>query len=212
LSTRWTMPKVSHESPGSPDYEAYKVIQDQFGDGRNGPLVGVVEVPDDLSDTELTQRQADIGEDLAAIDHVKQVVPAGTNDDDTMAMFQVVPEDGPNDQSTEQLVHELRDTTVGPNDADLKVAGLTSGFVDISEILADALPIYLGVVVGLSFLIMILVFRSILVPLIATGGFLLSVFATLGAVTAIYQWGWLGAIFDVHEPAPIFAVDRKSVV
>lgn len=205
LSMRLGMPDGSQESPGTPAYEAYKVIQDQFGDGRNGPLVGVVEVPDDLSDTELTQRQADIGEDLAAIDHVKQVVPAGTNDDDTMAMFQVVPEDGPNDQSTEQLVHELRDTTVGPNDADLKVAGLTSGFVDISETLADALPIYLGVVVGLSFLIMILVFRSILVPLIATGGFLLSVFATLGAVTAIYQWGWLGAIFDVHEPAPILA-------
>src|SRR5699024_3566232 len=88
LSMRLGMPDGSQESPGTPAYEAYKVIQDQFGDGRNGPLVGVVEVPDDLSDTELTQRQADIGEDLAAIDHVKQVVPAGTNDDDTMAMFQ----------------------------------------------------------------------------------------------------------------------------
>lgn len=205
LSMRLGMPDGSQESPGTPAYEAYKVIQEQFGDGRNGPLVGVVDVPDDLSDTELTERQADIGEDLAEIDHVKQVVPAGTNDDDTMAMFQVVPEDGPNDQSTEQLVHQLRDTTVGPDNGELKVAGLTSGFVDISETLADALPIYLGLVVGLSFLIMILVFRSILVPLIATGGFLLSVFATMGAVTAIYQWGWLAPVFDVHEPAPILA-------
>src|SRR5699024_1642638 len=113
--------------------------------------------------------------------------------------------DGPNDQSTEQLVHQLRDTTVGPDNGELKVAGLTSGFVDISETLADALPIYLGMVVGLSFLIMILVFRSILVPLIATGGVLLSVFATVGASTAIYQWGWLAPVLDVHEPGPSLA-------
>ncbi|MFD0474633.1 MMPL family transporter [Nonomuraea thailandensis] len=73
----------------------------------------------------------------------------------------------------------------------------------MSEKLADALPAYLAVVVGLSLLILIVVFRSILVPLIATGGFVLSLFAALGGVTAVYQWGWLGSVFGVTDPAPI---------
>ena len=85
----------------------------------------------------------------------------------------------------------------------LGVAGQASGNIDISEKLAAALPIYLAVVIGLSLLIMILVFRSLLVPLIATGGFLLSLAAAFGAVVAVYQWGWLGAIFGVHDPGPV---------
>ncbi len=82
---------------------------------------------------------------------------------------------------------------------------MASGSIDISEKLADVLPLYLTVVIGLSLIILILVFRSIVVPLIATLGFVLSVFAAFGGVTAIYQWGWLGSVFSVHEPGPVLS-------
>ncbi len=78
------------------------------------------------------------------------------------------------------------------------MAGQASGNIDISQKLADALPLYLALVVGLSLLIMVVVFRSIFVPLIATGGFILSLFAAFGAVVAIFQWGWLGGILGIH--------------
>ncbi|MBD4580337.1 RND transporter, partial [Xanthomonas citri pv. citri] len=92
------------------------------------------------------------------------------NEDRTVAMYQVLPEEGPNAVSTEELVRELRSLDPAGDASNLGVAGVTSGFIDVSDTLAEALPLYLGVVVGLSLLIMILVFRSILVPLIATGG------------------------------------------
>jgi len=91
----------------------------------------------------------------------------------------------------------------GHGDIPIAVAGQTSGAIDVSAKLADALPIYLAVVVGLSLIILMLVFRSIFVPLIATLGFVLSYFAALGGVVVIYQWGWLGALFDVHAPGPV---------
>ena len=78
------------------------------------------------------------------------------------------------------------------------MAGQASGNIDISQKLADALPLYLALVVGLSLLIMVVVFRSIFVPLIATGGFILSLFAAFGAVVAIFQWGALGGILGIH--------------
>ena len=83
------------------------------------------------------------------------------------------------------------------------MAGQATGNIDISQKLADALPLYLALVVGLSFVIMVVVFRSLFVPLIATGGFVLSYFAAIGGTVAIYQWGWLGPVFGVSTPAPI---------
>src|SRR5699024_3179697 len=105
-------------------------------------------------------------------------------------------------ESTEALVHNLRDLDLDGG-AELSIAGQASGNIDISEKLSEALPLYLTVVVGLSLLILILVFRSILVPVIATAGFILSYFAALGGVVAIYQWGWLSSVFGVESPGPI---------
>ena len=85
----------------------------------------------------------------------------------------------------------------------LGVAGQATGNIDISQKLADALPLYLALVVGLSLIIMVVVFRSLFVPLVATGGFVLSYFAALGGTVAIFQWGWLGSVFGVATPSPI---------
>ena len=88
---------------------------------------------------------------------------------------------------------------------DLGVTGITASNIDVSKKLNDALPLYLGTVILLSLLLLILVFRSIAVPLIASAGFLLTVFATLGAVVAVHQWGWFGSLFDIHNPGPILS-------
>ena len=100
-------------------------------------------------------------------------------------------------------MHDLRDLSPLEGDITLGVAGQASGNIDISGKLAGVLPLYLSVVVGLSLIILILVFRSILVPLIATAGFVLTLFAAFGAVVAIFQWGWLGPVFGVHDPGPV---------
>ncbi len=134
---------------------------------------------------------------------VVAVAPIAVSADRDVLAFQVVPAEGPTSVSTEELVHHLRDLSPLSDGVELGVAGQASGNIDISSKLAGVLPIYLAVVVGLSLLILILVFRSVLVPLVATAGFVLSLFAALGAVVAVYQWGWLGAIFGVHDPGPV---------
>ena len=115
-----------------------------------------------------------------------------------------MPKDGPNSESTEELVRDLRTMSPLPDGTTLGVAGSASGNIDISEKLAQALPLYLAVVVGLSFVIMVLVFRSLLVPLTATLGFVMSLFAAFGGVVAIFQWGWLNGVFHA-QPGPILS-------
>ena len=85
------------------------------------------------------------------------------------------------------------------------LTGQTAGNVDVSSKLGDALPPYLAIVVGLSLILLLLVFRSIVVPLLATGGFLLSLAAAFGAVVAVYQWGWLGTVFGVENPGAVLS-------
>src|SRR5690606_356761 len=138
-----------------------------------------------------------------AQDGVCAGAPHGPSDDRTSAAFPVIPAEGPTSESTEQLVHDLRALEPLDGDATLGVAGSASGNIDISDKLAQALPVYLAVVVGLSLVILVLVFRSVFVPVVATLGFILSYFAALGGVVAIYQWGWLAGVFGVETPGPI---------
>ncbi|WGH92988.1 MMPL family transporter [Auritidibacter ignavus] len=202
---RLGLPDGSAEPEGSAAYESYMAIDDAFGPGRNGPLVVTADLEEDTSNDDAMTITAELATQISEMDGVDQVVPAGTNDDNSILALQVVPEEGPNEPSTEDLVYELRDTTPETNASDLGVAGMTSGFIDISDELAEALPVYLAVVVGLSLLIMIVVFRSLVVPLIATGGFVLSCLASMGGVVAIYQWGWLDTIFQVSTPGPVLS-------
>jgi RND superfamily putative drug exporter len=137
---------------------------------------------------------------------VDVAIPAAVSDDGTKYLFQVVPLSGPSSEETTQLVHDIRELAPGLKsdfDAEIGVTGLAAMNIDISERISSALPLYLTVVIALSILLMILVFRSIAVPLVASAGFLLSVSAAFGVVVAVYQWGWLGFLFDVHDPGPI---------
>lgn len=202
LSMRLGLPDGSSAPEDSTQYRAYSVVADEFGAGQNSSLLVVATLDEPVAGDAITGFQADIADRLMEVDDVVAVAPVGVSDGRDFLAFQVVPADGPSSVSTEDLVHALRALDV-EDGIRLGVAGQASGNIDISEKLAAALPVYLAVVIGLSLLIMILVFRSLLVPLIATGGFLLSLAASFGAVVAVYQWGWLGEVFGVHDPGPV---------
>ncbi|NMR19071.1 MMPL family transporter [Cellulomonas fimi] len=206
LSMRLGLPDGSSEPEDSTQYRAYATIAEQFGDGVNGPLLVVADLPAGLDEPALLGVQVEIAQAVGALDDVAAVAPIGVSRGGDLASFQVVPVDGPTSESTEQLVRTLRGLTV-PDEPEvvLAVAGAASGNIDISQKLDAALPVYLAVVIGLSLVILVVVFRSIVVPLIATAGFVLSVFAAFGGVTAIYQWGWLGGLFGVHSPGPVLS-------
>ena len=191
--------------------QASDLMTEAFGPGREGPLLVVVDGRD-LADG--TDRQAAFDRVVAwaaGQDDVDDATLVATNQAGTGAMIQVTPESGPDDPATLDLLEALRDgqpdieeesgTTTG-------VTGLTAITTDVSDRLTGALPIYLTVVVGLAFLLLMVVFRSILVPLTATLGFLLSVLATLGATVAVFQEGALG-IFEgqpIVSFMPIFLI------
>lgn len=201
---RLGLPDGSSESPESTQYQAYQTISERFGAGANGPLLVVADAPANQDDAALTRFQVAVGEEIMNNSKVSAVAPIGASENKQTVAFQVIPQDGPTSESTEQLVHDLRAQALPEGQSGtLQVAGAASGNIDISEKLSSVLPLYLVVVVGLSVLILIVVFRSILLPLVATGGFILSLFAAFGGVTAIYQWGWLGPIFGVHDPGPV---------
>jgi RND superfamily putative drug exporter len=202
LSIRLGLPDGSAEAPDTTQYRTYTTVAKEFGAGRNGALLVTAQLPSEVAKSGLTTKEADLVDILMKQDHVAGVAPIGTSDARDFIAFQVVPTGGPSSVSTEELVHALRHVDLGPG-VEVGVAGQASANIDISEKLASVLPIYLSVVVALSLLIMLVVFRSLLVPIMATAGFVLSFVAALGAMTAVYQWGWLGAAFGVHDPGPV---------
>ncbi|WP_151525929.1 MMPL family transporter [Serinicoccus kebangsaanensis] len=210
LDLRLGLPDGSSEPAGSTAYTTYDTVREEFGAGANGPILVVAELDEPLAegDTALFDAQADLAEELVDVDGVEQVLPAGVNDARDVLAFRVQPEGGPAEASTEALVDRLGPAVeqIGQDQgATLGLTGQTVANIDISEQLADALPIYLVVVVGLSLVLLLLVFRSLLVPLLATGGFLLSVGAAFGAVVGVYQLGFASSFFGVNEAGPILS-------
>lgn len=201
LSMRLGLPDGAAEAQDSTQYRAYQTIAAEFGPGANGPLLVTASLPNPT--TTPLEAQARIAQLIAGREGVVAVAAAGTSADGSFFAYQVVPAGGPTTASTEALVRDLRALSPLTDGTILGVAGQSTGNIDISDILADALPTYLGVVIGLSALIMVVVFRSLLVPVIATGGFVLSLFATYGGLVAVYQWGWLARVFGTHDPGPL---------
>ena len=201
--------------------QASDLMTEAFGPGREGPLLVVV---DGRSITSDDARQAAFGkvakwaagqDDVANAQIVGTNAPVGEDGAPTApatgAMIQIVPSSGPDEPATLDLLEALRDGQSGieaDTDTVVGVTGLTAITTDVSDRLNGALPVYLAVVIGLAFILLVLVFRSILVPLTATLGFLLSVLATLGATVAIFQEGALG-IFEgqpIVSFMPIFLI------
>ncbi|MGO1622853.1 MMPL family transporter [Flaviflexus sp.] len=208
FSMRLGLPDGSDEDPGTDAYESHMITSEAFGPGRNGPHIVAADLPDGLDEAASQEIITAVGQELYAHEEIVSVLPGGTSEDGTLAIFQVIGTTGPSDAETEDLVHDIRDMspiTVGDSEVAVEVTGQTAMQIDVSENLGEALPIYLGVVILISFILLVIVFRSILVPLLATVGFLFSVLAAMGAVVAIFQWGWFGEIFGVHNPGPVLS-------
>ncbi|KKX98080.1 MMPL family transporter [Microbacterium sp. Ag1] len=205
MSMRLGLPDGSSEPSDSTSYRAFQTVDEQFGEGANGPLLVTATLDEAVSDDDLLSTQVTIAQAIADQDDVAAVAPIATSDDNTLLAFQVVPKEGPNSASTERLVQDLRSMPPVAEGITLGVAGQAAINIDISEALAGVLPLYLVVVVGLSLLIMIVVFRSLLVPIIATGGFVLSLFATYGLIVAVFQFGWGAEIIGLHSTGPILS-------
>lgn len=207
-SMRLGLPGGESEPIGSPAHSAFTVTAAQFGEGYEGRLLVIETLPAPVTEDTAVLAQAPFVEQLMARDDVRAVVPVGLSEDGTLIAYQVIPFEGANAESTADLVNALRQSsplTVAGQQVEIGVAGSASAAIDVSQRLADVLPLYLSVVVGLSLIILIIAFRSIFVPLIASIGFVLSLFATFGGLTAIYQWGWLASVFGVTAPGPILS-------
>jgi RND superfamily putative drug exporter len=143
---------------------------------------------------------------LSTVDGVAAVTPPMFNRAGDTALLTVIPKTGPADAATEEVVAAIRDRADTFADVSVAVTGQTAMMIDVSAKLGDALLPYLGVIIGLALVLLVLVFRSILVPVKATLGFLLTIGATFGAVVAVFQWGWLGGLLGVDSPGPIMSM------
>lgn len=208
LSLRTALPDGGQEAYGSSAQRAYATISERFGGGYNGPLIALVELPEGQSEAQAQNTMLDVADQIRPTDNVVAVIPALVNQDRTFGAVQIIPKDGPSSASTEALVHTLRDKEGSIKDAtgaSVAVTGQVGAQIDVSEKVTQALAPYLAIVVGLSLVLLLLVFRSVVVPLLATVGFLLSLTAAFGATVAVYQWGWFGPVFDVHATGPIMS-------
>ncbi|MFE0252987.1 MMPL family transporter [Streptomyces sp. NPDC059010] len=200
------LPDDGSQPTSTTQRRAYDLLSDGFGPGFNGPLMVVVDAKGS-GDADAVFKQ--VGDDIKGLKNVVTVTPAAPNKAGDTATITVIPDSKPSSVTTEDLVHSIRDKGAevkADTDADVLVTGSTAMNIDVSQKLNDALLPYLALVVGLAFLLLIVVFRSILVPLKAALGFLLSVMAALGAVVAVFQWGWLASLMGVEETGPVMSM------
>ncbi|GAB2738197.1 MMPL family transporter [Nocardioides pakistanensis] len=181
---------------GSTERAAYGLVEEAFGPGWTGPLLVTAEY-DDRADA--AQGIGTLRDKLLTIDGVEQVGPPRFSENGEVALLTVVPSSSPDDAETEALVETIRATST---DAEMHVGGATATSIDLADKLEERMAWFMGFVVALSFLLLMVEFRSIFVPVKAALMNLLSVGAAYGAVVAVFQWGWLADLIGA-EPGPI---------
>src|SRR3954469_19451947 len=204
FSMRTTL--VQSAPDDSTQARATKLLSDGFGPGFLGPITVLFEGQG------AAEAAAKTSSSLATLDDVALVTAPIPNRDDTAALLTVVPKSGPTDAATEQLVADLRADFAGLDGVTASVTGQTAVSVDVAKSLDDALPVYLGLVVGLALVLLILVFRSLLVPLAGVLGFLLTIGASLGATVAVFQWGWLADVVNLDSTGPLISLTPILVI
>lgn len=205
---RLGLPDGGSEMPTSTAFRAFQQVEQKFGAGANGPMLVVADTDKPVPRAELLARERMIAAHVWSISGIESVTPIGVSKDRSTIAFQVLAVDGPSSAGTKDAVATLRGPVAEALAADgvrIGVTGQTAANIEVSDRLAGALPLYLALVIGLSLILLTIVFRSIVVPIMATAGFLLSVAASFGAVVAVYQWGWLGSIFGVHHPGAVMS-------
>jgi putative drug exporter of the RND superfamily len=205
LSMRLGFTDAGNRPDSDTTRRAYDLVADGFGAGFNGPLLLAAETPNGQADLDV------LNELTAKLNETKGVAfatPPQANPEGTVAVLQVFPTTDPQAEATADLVNRLRDDVVPSvtrGAVDVKVGGLTAAADDFAAYTADRLPIFVGAVLVLSFLLLMLVFRSILVPLKAVIMNLLSIGAAYGVVVAVFQWGWGASLIGVGREAPVEA-------
>ena len=203
LGIRSGFPDAGGKPVGDVQRIAYDLTSDGFGAGANGPFLVVAELP-----TGNDTRDADaLTKALGDTEGVASASPAQISESGTTALIQVQPTTGPQDAATADLLQRLRTDVVPAATAGTgvtaSVGGSTAVISDFGKVLTDALPLFLLVVVGLGFLALVLLFRSLVVPLIGALTSLLSFGAGLGAAVAVFQWGWFDNVLGVTATGPI---------
>jgi putative drug exporter of the RND superfamily len=221
-------PTDSTASPETTQRQASDLVADAFGPGRESPMLVVVDARGVQDEPQRSEAFAEVTRWAAEQEDVLNAQVVAVNEEGTGAQVLVTPRSGPEDTATQELLESLRDgeaTIERDTGASVGVTGLTAITTDVSDRLSGALPVYLAVVIGLAFVLLMLVFRSVLIPLTATLGFLLSVLATLGATVAVFQegaFGWfegqpivsfmpiflIGVVFGLAMDYQVFLVTR----
>ncbi len=199
---RLSLPDAGTAPAGSAARVSNDLITEGFGPGFTGRLAVVV-AGDDAQATAAAIPQ--VTALVQRTENVLAVAPPQLSPDGRTALLGVIPQTGPTDPATETLVHDVRASVGGIQSADVLLTGVTAIGIDVSEKLSDALPIYLALVVGLSILLLMLVFRSVLVPVKAALGFLLTVAATFGITVAVFQQGHLADLVGLDTPGPLIS-------
>jgi RND superfamily putative drug exporter len=206
FSMRTTL--VQTPAEGTTQARAEQVLADGFGPGFNGPITVLFEGPNSAA------AAASAAGPVSGLPDVALITAPIPNADGTAALLTVIPQSGPTSAATEQLVHDLRGLlpAATPGGVDTFVTGATAVSVDVAGALNEALPIYLAIVVGLAVILLVLVFRSIPVPLVGVLGFLLTVGAALGATVAVFQWGWLSGLVNLDSTGPLISLTPIIVI
>ena len=200
-----TLPNAGQLPAGNPARVAYELTDEYFGPGANGPLIMTGTI---VTSNDPLNLMKDIGDEIAKIPGVAQVALATPNATADTGIVQIIPETAPDDPRTADLVRELRSQEQRLYDefgVRLLVTGYTAVTIDISDQLGAALLPFGIFVVGLSLVLLMIVFRSIWVPLTAAGGYLLSVAASFGVVAAVFEWGWFADALHVAKVGPIIS-------
>jgi putative drug exporter of the RND superfamily len=205
LSLRLGMPDDRIQPTSTTQRQAYDLITSGLGPGYNGPLLVAVDLPSaDQAVLDRITAAATADPGLAA------VTPPQLGDDGRAGLITMIPTSAPQDPATTDLVHRLRDevlpAALAGSDARAHVGGATAVMIDTADRVADRLPWVIGGVVLASFLLMVLMFRSVLVPIKAALLTLLSIGAAYGVIVAVFQWGWGLSLLGVEEPVPIMSM------
>ncbi|MFD9908526.1 MMPL family transporter [Streptomyces sp. NPDC059063] len=212
LSLELGLPGDESKSVETTQRRAYDLLSEGFGPGFNGPLTVVVDTAEADGTAQAAETRATADLVVKAVRGVGGVASIGdpvlSKTKDT-AVLTAVPKTAPSSGETKDLVHAIRSAVSGveaDTGATVLVTGRTAMNIDISEAMADALVPYLTVVIGLAVLLLLVVFRSVLVPVKAALGFLLSVGAAFGVLVAVFQWGWAADLIGIERTGPVMSL------
>jgi RND superfamily putative drug exporter len=185
--------------------QAFDLLSEGFGPGFNGPIVVVVQGDEGAPDESSVQSLVSAIESIEGVSSVTEPTEVG----DDLTLINVFPEFAPQDEETTQLVHRLRNETIPPvaDSTSLRIltTGLSPGVVDFADYMSEKLPIFIGAVLLLSFILLLVVFKSVVVPLKAVVMNLLSIGAAFGVMVAVFQWGWGSSLIGLGREGPIEA-------